>query len=188
MTQKLNLDSVTGMKKSLLFASYLLTIPLANWFINNVGTVGFPGGPHTIPVGFGYQAPSGVLLIGFALFARDLLQEAAGRKTVLFAILVGLPLSAIVNPSVAVASTVAFAASEFADFALYDRIRGYSKALGMVISGIVGGIIDSLLFLWLAFGSITFWQGQVIGKIGMTVACVGVMKGFRVLSQRMSSV
>lgn len=176
------------MKTQALFVSYLLTIPLANWFINNVGTVGFPGGPHTIPVGFGYQAPSGVLLIGFALFARDLLQERAGRRIVLVAILLGLPLSALVNPAVAVASTVAFAVSEFTDFAIYDRIRAYSKTLGMIVSGVVGGVVDSLLFLQLAFGSIMFWQGQVIGKIGMTLICVLTVKGIHVLSQRMSAI
>ena len=127
-----------SLKTPVLFAIYLATIPLANWFINHIGSVGFPGGPHTIPVGFGYQAPSGVLLIGFALFARDLLQERAGRKAVLLAILVGLPLSIVVNPAIAFASTVAFGVSELADFAIYDRLRQYSKSAGIFFSGLVG--------------------------------------------------
>jgi len=177
-----------SLKTPVLFATYLATIPLANWFINHIGSVGFPGGPHTIPVGFGYQAPSGVLLIGFALFARDLLQERAGRKAVLVAILVGLPLSVIVNPVIAFASTVAFGVSELADFAIYDRLRQYSKSAGIFFSGLVGGVVDSMLFLWLAFGSIMFWQGQVIGKTLMTVACLVVLKGTNVLFKRMSSV
>jgi len=192
LTAGQNCASVKAMEKNIktlsLFAVYLATIPLANWFINNVGTVGFPGGPHTIPVGFGYQAPSGVLLIGFALFARDLLQERAGRKAVLLAIMIGLPLSVLVNPAVAFASTVAFGVSEMADFAVYDRLRQYSKSAGIFFSGVVGGVVDSMLFLWLAFGSIQFWQGQVIGKIMMTLVCLFILRGINAVSKRMSAV
>ena len=175
-------------KNKALFAIYLITIPLANWFINNVGTVNFPDAPHTIPVGFGYSAPSGVLLIGVALFARDLLQEATNRKTVLFAIACGLPLSFIVGANVAIASVVAFGLGELADFAVYDRFRKQSRNLAMVVSGIVGGIIDSMLFLWIAFGSITFWEGQVIGKTFMTIVCVAALWGKNALPKRLPSV
>ena len=50
-----------------LAAVYAATIPAANWAINHWGDVQFPGGPHTIPVGFGLSAPSGVLFVGLAL-------------------------------------------------------------------------------------------------------------------------
>jgi uncharacterized PurR-regulated membrane protein YhhQ (DUF165 family) len=175
-------------KKTLtLFVVYLSTIPLANWFINNVGSVKFPNAPHTIPVGFGYDAPSGVLLIGLALFVRDLLQEATNRKTVLLAIVCGLPLSFIVGANVALASVVAFAFGELADFGIYDRLRKQSKNLAMVVSGIVGGVIDSMLFLWIAFGSITFWEGQVIGKTLMALGCVIALRGKNVVSKWLSA-
>lgn len=171
-----------------LFIGYLLTIPLANWFINNVGSTPFPDSPHLIPVGFGYQAPSGVLLIGLALFSRDLLQERAGKKPVLIAIGLGLLLSVLVNPAIAFASGAAFLASELADFGIYTQVRKYSKWLGMLLSGVVGSIIDSFLFLWLAFNSIAFWEGQIIGKVGMTIICVGIWKGLRALPKRLSTV
>ena len=171
-----------------LFIGYLLTIPLANWFINNVGSTPFPGSPHLIPVGFGYQAPSGVLLIGLALFSRDLLQERAGKKPVLIAIGLGLLLSVLVNPAIAFASGAAFLTSELADFGIYTQVRKYSKWLGMLLSGVVGSIIDSFLFLWLAFNSIAFWEGQIIGKVGMTIICVGIWKGLRALPKRLSTV
>jgi len=175
-------------KNKALFISYLLTIPLANWFINNVGSVNFPNAPHTIPVGFGYDAPSGVLLIGIALFVRDLLQEATNKKTVLIAIACGLPLSFIVGKNVALASVVAFAFGELADFGIYDRLRKQSRNLAMVVSGIVGGVIDSMLFLWIAFGSITFWEGQVIGKTFMTILCVAALWGKNALSKWLPSI
>jgi uncharacterized PurR-regulated membrane protein YhhQ (DUF165 family) len=171
-----------------LFIGYLLTIPLANWFINNIGSTPFPGSPHLISVGFGYQAPSGVLLIGLALFSRDLLQERAGKKPVLIAIGLGLLLSVLVNPAIAFASGAAFLASELADFGIYTQVRKYSKWLGMLLSGVVGSIIDSFLFLWLAFNSIAFWEGQIIGKVGMTIICVGIWKGFRAVPKRLSTV
>ena len=54
--------------------AFLLTIPAANWMIGHVGFCG-AAGPCTIPVGFGLQAPSGVLLIGLALALRDAVHE-----------------------------------------------------------------------------------------------------------------
>jgi hypothetical protein len=114
-----------------------------------------------------------------------LLQEATNRKTVLIAIAFGLPLSFIVGANVALASVVAFGFGELADFAVYDRLRKQSRNLAMIISGIVGGVIDSMLFLWIAFGSITFWQGQVIGKTFMTLLCVAALWGKNAVSKRL---
>jgi uncharacterized PurR-regulated membrane protein YhhQ (DUF165 family) len=113
---------------AVLFAGYAATIPAANWMIEHVGTEAFPGGPHTIPVGFGYSAPSGVLMIGVALFARDLLQRVAGKRLALAAIAVGVALSFLLaDPTIAVASAVAFACGEVADFAVYTPLARRSR-------------------------------------------------------------
>ena len=77
-------------RKHLSLVAYLLTIPLANWLINHAGTQIAPGAPHTIPVGLGYRAPSGVLAIGIALFTRDYVQEQFGKRTTLIAIAIGV--------------------------------------------------------------------------------------------------
>ena len=172
-------------KRYLALFAYLATIPLANWFINNVGTQSFPGGPHTIPVGFGYQAPSGVLLIGIALFARDYVQERFGKRNVLVAIAAGIAISFFVNPDVATASAVAFAAGEIVDFFVYTRIKRKSIALAVALSGVIGGVIDSFLFLRIAFGSTDFWQGQVIGKTWMALLGGLVIWGCGALSNRL---
>jgi uncharacterized PurR-regulated membrane protein YhhQ (DUF165 family) len=172
-------------KKYAALIAYLATIPLANWFINNVGTQSFPEGPHTIPVGFGYQAPSGVLLIGIALLARDYVQEKFGKKNALIAIAAGIAISFFVNPDVATASAVAFAASEIVDFFVYTRIKRKSLTLAVIFSGVVGGIIDSFLFLRIAFGSTDFWQGQVIGKTWMALLGGLIIWGYRALSHRL---
>lgn len=58
--QKLNQIKAVNV---LSFLPYLISIPFANWLIENIGNVPFPGGPHVTPVGFGLKAPSGVLAI-----------------------------------------------------------------------------------------------------------------------------
>jgi uncharacterized PurR-regulated membrane protein YhhQ (DUF165 family) len=166
-------------------AIYLATIPAANWFINNVGTQLFPGGPHTIPVGFGYAAPSGVLLIGIALFTRDFIQEEFGKRVTLGAIVLGIGLSYLVNPAVATASAVAFAVSEMMDFAVYSKIKKRTLTGAVVFSGVTGGIADSFLFLYIAFGSINYWQGQVIGKTWMALLGGLLIWGFSAVSNGM---
>lgn len=156
-------------KKATLIVLYLATIPAANWMISNLGTQFFPDGPHTIPVGFGYNAPSGVLMIGAAMFLRDLVQNSYGRKTTLIAIGAGILLSYLVNPVVATASAVAFACGETVDFFVYTKLRNKTLVGAVVSSGVIGGFIDSFLFLQIAFGSTMYWQGQVIGKTEMAL-------------------
>ena len=158
------------------FTAYLFSIPFANWLIENVGSVRFPDGPHVISVGFGYEAPSGVLAIGFALFARDYVQQRLGKSFALGAIVVGVILSVFVNRNLALASGLAFAFGELSDFAVYTPIRKRNIFLAVFLSGLVGGIIDSLIFLQIAFGSIDYWQGQVIGKTLMALAGGVAMK------------
>src|SRR5262245_28787475 len=95
---------------------------MANWFIQNVGTQYQPGGPHVIPVGFGLEAPSGVLWVGVALVARDLVQQYWGARVAWVAVLLGAFLSYFVAPSLAFASGVAFLVSETADLLVYTPI------------------------------------------------------------------
>ena len=150
-------------------ALYLSTIPFANWLINHVGTQAAPNLPHTIPVGFGYRAPSGVLVIGIALFTRDYIQEKYGQKVTIAAIAIGIFLSYFINPMVATASALAFALGELADFMVYTRIKRVTLVGAVIVSGVVGGVIDSFVFLRVAFGSTRFWEGQVIGKTLMAL-------------------
>jgi hypothetical protein len=48
-----------------------------------------------------------------------------------------------------------------------------------VASGTVGLVIDSVVFLWLAFGSLEFLLGQIVGKAWMvlfSIPCVGWLR------------
>jgi len=152
-----------------------MSIPAANWLIQNFGMVEFPNGPHTIPVGFGYRAPSGVIMIGLALVARDLVQRNAGKRAAIIAIVLGTGLSYFVAPQLAFASAVAFFIGEIADFAIYTPLANRNLAVAVLLSGIAGAIIDSLLFLQIAFGSTQYWIGNTIGKIWMSLAAFIVL-------------
>lgn len=152
--------------KYLAFAMFAATIPTANWLIGNVGTTCIPHGPCLIPVGFGLMAPSGVLMIGLALVLRDWLHELAGWEWSVAAVIAGAMMSlAISPPALAVASAAAFAASEIADTAVYSKLREKSRPAAVVASQIVGAAIDSMLFVWLAFGSFELSAGTTLAKI-----------------------
>ncbi|WOI45578.1 VUT family protein [Acidovorax sp. BLS4] len=68
-----------------------------------------------------------------------------------------------------IASTAAFLLSEFADFAVYTPLARRRLVLAVVASSTVGLVVDSLVFLWLAFGSLQFLEGQIIGKLWMVL-------------------
>jgi uncharacterized PurR-regulated membrane protein YhhQ (DUF165 family) len=150
---------------TLAFLSFLACVPLANWMIGSVGTMCVPNGPCLIPVAPGVMAPSGVMMIGVALILRDIVQRLMGGAWALAAILFGACLSLLVAPpSLVFASGLAFLISELADFAVYTPLQRRGLLLAVVASSSVGLVVDSVVFLYVAFGSIDYLAGQVIGK------------------------
>lgn len=159
----------------LALAAYAATIPAANWMIGNVGQC-MDNGPCLLPVGFGLMAPSGVLVVGAALVLRDAVHSSLGARWAVAAILMGALVSYTLAPSaLVVASVAAFLLSELADLAVYSPLRKSRLALAVLLSGLAGSIIDSAVFLWLAFSSIDFIVGQVLGKLWMTMAAALVI-------------
>ena len=71
-----------------------------------------------------------------------------------------------------VASVVAFTFSELADLAVYTPLRLKRLWLAVLASGIAGAVADSVLFLWIAFGSLDFMAGQVVGKVWFSLLAV----------------
>ena len=156
--------------------AFILTIPAANWMIGNVGAVCPENSPCLIPVGFDVMAPSGVIMVGLALVLRDLVQRRLGKLWALGAIVVGALLSALIAPQALVlASGAAFLVSELADFAVYTPLQKKRLVLAVFMSGVVGLVVDSILFLQLAFGSLDFLSGQVIGKTWMIVLALPII-------------
>lgn len=166
--------------RALIAVAFLLTIPAANWLIGNVGVTCVPDGPCLIPVWPGILAPSGVLMIGAALVLRDAVHEVLGWRWALALIVAGAALSALVAPAaLVIASGAAFLLSELADFSVYAPLRRRNLYGAVAASSIVGAIVDSAAFLSIAFGSLEFLGGQVIGKLWAVLLAWALIYGRR---------
>ncbi len=180
--------SLSGRKAEGLFCflAFIACIPTANWMIGHVGMACgapgpcllpvFPWGPESRPL----MAPSGVAMAGLALVLRDLVQRRLGRAVALLSIVAGAALSgAIAPPALVVASATAFLLSELADFLVYTPLQARGLVLAVFASSIVGLIVDSVLFLYLAFGSLEFLTGQILGKTWMVLLALPVVHWLR---------
>jgi queuosine precursor transporter len=163
-----------------------LTIPAANWLIGHVGTTCVPNGPCLIPVAPKLMAPSGVLMIGIALVLRDLVQRRLGVGVAAIAILVGAAISALLAPpALVVASAAAFLLSELADLGVYTPLVRRGFILAVVASSLIGLVVDSIVFLWLAFGSLDFLAGQIVGKAWMVLLSIPLVAWLRRRDERL---
>ena len=173
-------DRIRRREGLLFLAGFALTIPAANWLIGNAGTVCTPDGPCLIPVGFGLMAPSGVLMVGLGLVLRDLVQRRLGVAWSALAILAGAALSALLAPpALVLASALAFTLSEAADLVVYTPLQRRGLVLAVAASGLAGLAVDSVAFLWVAFGSLDFLAGQVLGKAWMVLAALPLVAWLR---------
>lgn len=152
-------------------------VVVANWLTTRFGFV---------PVGFGLSATAGTFAAGFALAARDALQDLLGRRVMLAVLAVGAVLSFIVaDPVIAVASAAAFVVAELLDFAVYTPLRTGSKLGGrrwagaVGASSVVGAIADTAVFIGIAFGwaaVLPAMAGQLVGKLWATLLYLAVGK------------
>jgi queuosine precursor transporter len=146
-------------------AGILICILAANYVTTRYGMV---------PVGFGLMATAGTYLAGLTFVLRDSLQDVAGKVPTLMVIAAGAVLSfGLAAPQIALASAVAFALAELADLAVYTplRKRGYIRAA--VASNIVGALVDTVIFLWIAgFPIMAALPGQMVGKLLITAVAV----------------
>lgn len=149
---------------------FIATIFAANWAIATFGLVS---------VGFGLHAPAGVYFAGLAFTLRDMTQERLGAGWTAGAIVMGALLSAIVSPTFALASGVAFLVSEGGDFLVYSPMRERHWLSAVIVSNLVGLVMDSVIFLWLAFGSLSYLAGQIVGKAWMTLIPVAAFWALR---------
>jgi queuosine precursor transporter len=145
---------------------YVVCIWAANLTLAYVGV---------IPIGWGLYAPAGVLWAGLALTLRDLVHDRLGAPYTVAAIAAGAALSWLISPSFALASGAAFLVSELSDLAVYAPIRRRNWLAAIALSNTVGLLVDSVLFLWLAFGSLEFLTGLVVAKVYVTLVTVAVL-------------
>lgn len=151
---------------------------------------------HFIPVGFGQMAVAGTFAAGLALGLRDFIQDTLGRLAVVVTIGIAGAVSFAVSPAaLAAASTLAFLASELADFAVYTPLRNRARfgdhrwAIAVTASNLVGAVVDTALFLAIAFGTAAILPGlpgQLVGKGWTTLAVLtlGVLVGLVIRRDR----
>src|SRR5262249_47891974 len=88
-------------------------------------------------------------------------------------------------PAFVVASAAAFLLSEFADLAVYTPLVRRGLVLAVVASSVVGLVVDSVVFLWLAFGSLDFLPGQIVGKAWMVLLSIPFVAWLRRRAERL---
>lgn len=145
-------------------AAYIAAVFAANWATTRYGMV------TVLP---GLTTTAGTYAAGIALLARDAIQDTAGRWGVLAAITAGGALTAFTSPALAVASTVAFLIAECSDWAVYTPLRRHGWARAAIASNLIGGLLDTLVFLWLASHSIPALHVHAVPYIHLTGQTVG---------------
>ena len=102
------------------------------------------------------------------------------------AILAGTAMSALLAPpALVLASALAFLLSEFIDLAIYTPLARRRLVLAVAASSLVGLVVDSIVFLWLAFGSLAFLPGQILGKTWMVLLAIPLVAWLRRRDERL---
>jgi len=166
----------------LLVLAYLFAIITAN-----VVTAAFA------PLVFGqFIVPMGTLFIGFTFILRDLVQRKYGRRKTYVYIILALILSAVSSfllgdtLAIVAASAISFLLAETADTEIFTRLKA-SLARRVFFSGLIGGTIDSAVFVVIGLSPIGAgflpWAavpaailGQVVVKTTLQAAGAGVIK------------
>lgn len=117
--------------------TYIGLIAGVNWAFAIVPPLELPGGDLWSPV---------ALIVGFVFVVRDFAQRRVGHH-ILWAMLAGIIISWwMASPQLALASALAFAVGEMADWALYSFTKKpFSQRI--LISSLLGAPLDSLVFL-----------------------------------------
>src|SRR5690242_4757015 len=141
--------------KSGLSLAYVGLAVLANWLASKY-VVHVPFTP--------WVAPAGVFSIGVVLVLRDWLQQIAGLRYTLALVPLGGGASYLIGVAagwtslqkIAVASLIAFIASESLETLVFTPLRKRNLTFGVLSSGLVGNALDSFLFIWIAWTAIRF--------------------------------
>lgn len=170
------------------FIAFILCVPGANWLIANIGTYCAPDGPCLVPVWPGIVAPSGVLLAGLSFVLRDIVQEYLGIVWAILAVMIGGAIAAVVtSPALALASVTAFLVAEMADLFVYTALRSRGLVTASVASSALGLILDSVIFVVIAFGEPDYILGQSIGKAWMVLLSLPLLMAIRHSRQEIGS-
>ena len=165
--------------KYLTVPAFVATVYAANWLVEHYGPV------KVWPTDL--LAPAGVYVVAVAFVLRDFIQYRIGRGVALTAIGAGCALSVLVSPTLAFASAAAFTVSEVSGLGVFWALQGHSLAAAIATAGVAAAALDSAVFLWLAFHSLAFFEGQFIAKLGLSLLAAPVVIGVRLWTARPST-
>jgi queuosine precursor transporter len=178
------IEKVIIIIKYIVILFYLLAIISAN-----VVTAG------TKPLHIGlFLIPAGTFIIGATFILRDFVQRFIGRKKTYLTIIVAMLLSGVTSFTlgdtlwITVASVLTFLVSETSDTEIYTRLK-MPLAWKVAYSGIVGGILDSIIFVIIGLsplganflpwnGVVYAVAGQIIVKVLVQIIAAGFIGSF----------
>ena len=127
---------------------------------------------------FGIIIPCGSFLIGVTFFLRDFIQLRIGKTNVYKLIVLAAVISGFISLgigdalNVTVASVISFFVSEALDTEVFTRLNVSIKKR-VVVSGLVGGTLDSIIFIVLALSpigsNVLSWVSVPYAILGQTV-------------------
>lgn len=168
--------------KYIVLLLYLSVIAIAN--VVTAGTTPFQYGPIIVP--------AGTFFIGITFILRDIVQNFIGRKKTYYTIAVAMIISGVTSYMlgdtlwIVLASILTFAVSETTDTEIYTRLK-MPLSIRVLYSGIVGGILDSVIFViiglsplganFLPWGGVLYAIiGQVLAKVVIQLIAAGLIK------------
>lgn len=152
--------------------AYIAAIVIVNWAFGYIGVQPIPGTDQV------WHPLS--LIVGLWFVLRDFAHREIGGGWIYLPILVGMGLSFILAaPQVALASATAFVISEIADTVVFQFTRR-PFAQRIVFSSLIGVPLDSVIFLWLAFGA------TALSPIGVGAMMAAKMLGALVVAYGIS--
>lgn len=167
---------------------YLLLIAASNILTAKYSPFAFCDGLLIVPIGS--------VFVGVTFVLRDFVQLKHGKRKTYATIFQAILLSAVMSIAlgdtahIAAASAISFFVSEAIDTEIFSRLKK-SFATRLMVSGTIGGIVDSALFVIVGISPIGAnmlqWSqvpyavmGQTISKTVVQVivagVCVGCMK------------
>ena len=162
------------MLRWLLIIGYVTSPVYVNWVYMHVAEPVNDTGERLLMLWPGFGIDPTLPIIGATLCLRDWVQSAWGRALTIGAIVIGAGVSALVSPEVALASGMAFLASELADQVTWT-VMHRRPVVATAASGIVGAAVDTTTFLLVAFGTMDTWGIQWLGKAGTVLVVAAGM-------------
>ena len=166
------------MLRWLLILGYVTSPVYINWVYMHVAEPVNDTGERLLILWPGLGIDPTLPIIGATLCLRDWVQAAWGRALTVGAIVIGAAISAVVSPEVALASGLAFLASELSDQAIWTLLNR-RPVVAVAASGLVGAAVDTTTFLLVAFGTVDTWGVQWVGKAVTILFVAAAMQVWR---------